>query len=557
MPERAISRHRSARVSLSLLVVVGLLCPALARPVPEDPPPGWWHDATFYEIFVRSFADASSGPLAGDGIGDLQGLIEHLDYLNDGSPGAGKSLGVTALWLMPINPSPSYHGYDVTDYFGVNPQYGDLSLMKQLVREAHRRGIRVILDLVPNHASSQHPFFRQALADRHSPSREMFRFVDVPEQLYGPWDLPVWRPANGEFYYGIFSPEMPDWNFRAPAVTEHHRKVAAFWLQEVGVDGFRLDAVRYLYETGDQMQDTEETKTWLREFTTYCHTLKPGAFVIGECYADSGIVSSYLHAGATDSLFEFDLARATLAAVRLQVPGILGQQLERLHRYYGEAVPWANFLANHDQERTRTQLGDNAAQARLAAELQFTEPGVPFIYYGEEIGMRGAKPDPELRTPMQWTGLAPNAGFTPAATPPWHAVNADFAEVNVAREANDPDSFLSLYRRLIRINAASPALRHGEPLAVAVSGSPRLYAVWRQTGDEAVLVVANFGEAPVGQYELSLPSSRLQPDWPARELLQGAALVPPALNARGGFEHWRPVPELAAETLYVFRWQKP
>lgn len=548
---RHTARFLAACAAASLLFSPS---PASARPDPDTP--DWWTHATFYEIFVRSFADAAHGPLARDGKGDLQGLIDHIDYLNDGNPASEKSLGVTALWLMPVQPSPSYHGYDVTNYRAVNPDYGDVALMRRLVREAHRRGMRVIVDFVLNHASSEHPLFRQALASPGSPARAMFRFAKAPEQAAGPWGETVWHPGGGAFYYGVFSPAMPDWNFRDPAVTEHHRRAARFWLVDVGVDGLRLDAVRYFYEDGNQLQDTPETRAWLRAFTDYCHRIRPGSFIVGECYADSPTIASYQNAGACDSLFEFDLAHATLEAVAKGDPGILSSALAETRGLDHDSARWSIFLANHDQERTLTQLGGDRAKARLAAELEFSLPGVPFVYYGEEIGMRGAKPDPDLRTPMQWTAAVPNAGFTAPDVRPWHPVNADFAHVNVAREESSPDSLLSLYKRLIRMNAASPALRHGRPLPLS-GGAPGVYAEFREVGGDAVLVVANLTAKPVACPAFSLASSGLCTGVRAAEVLQGAAVSAPALAPGGGFSDWRPLPSLAAESAYVVRFTGP
>ena len=514
-------------------------------------PSAWWRDAVFYEVFVRSFADASRGPLSGDGVGDLQGLLDHLDYLNDSHTAAGPSLGITALWLMPVQPSPSYHGYDVTDYFSVNPQYGDTASLQRLVGEAHRRGIRVILDLVLNHASSQHPRFQRAIAG--GPERSQFRFAALPEELEGPWGTPVWHRTRDGFYYGLFSADMPDWNFRDPPVTAHHRRAADYWLREVGVDGFRLDAVRYFFESGEQQQDLPETKAWLRDFTAYCHAVKPDSFVIGECSAGTTITSDYLNQHALDSLFEFDFARATIEAVRLDLSGIYAQQLARMQRAYLAPDDWATFLDNHDQERVGSQLEGDGRKLRFAAELLLTAPGVPFIYYGDEIGMTGRKPDPDLRTPMQWTG-APGAGFSPAR--PWHAVNPDYPRCNVAAESADPDSLLSLYRRLIRLHTASPALRRGDPVQAAVAAA-NVYVALRQTEDDAVLVLANFNGEDVPQPAVSAGPSDLRADWIATSELGSAPVAPLAPDGDGSFRHWTPVARLPAETVTVIRWRKP
>ncbi len=523
-----------------------------------NPPQGWWRGAVFYEIFVRSFADARRGPLAGDGIGDFEGLVEHLDYLNDGRGAAGNSLGVTAVWLMPIQPSPSYHGYDVSDYFGVNPEFGDIELCRRFVSEAHRRGIRVIIDLVLNHASSEHPLFRAALtASAGTEERKMFRFSELPENIVGPWDQRAWHRAGDAFYYGVFSPQMPDWNFREPAVTEHHRRVARFWLEEIGVDGFRLDAVRYFVETGEELQDTEETRQWLREFTEYCHAVKPESFVVGEDTARSPEIARVIRGGSLDSAFEFDLSRAIYEAIRERTPGILMQALRRLDSLYAGDAAWSTFLTNHDQERVRTQLGDSEVLARFAAKIAFTLPGVQFFYYGDELGMRGAKPDPELRTPMPWTSETPNAGFAKAGVKPWHALNGDFATINVASESLGPDSMLALYRKLVRLNASSPAIREGKRIDVAASDR-RVYAAMRSSADEVVLVVANFADEAVHACTLSAAMSPLdaKAEWLVHEELEGAAITQPTLTGTGGFSYWAPFPELGPHAVRVIRWTR-
>ncbi len=548
-----------ATLRLGALLAVLFSIVAVRAAAPAEAPAGWWRDAVFYEIFVRSFADASSGPLAGDGIGDFQGLIEKLDYLNDGRGVAGKSLGVTALWLMPIHPSPSYHGYDVSDYFAVHPEFGDIALFKRFLAEAHRRGIRVIIDSVLNHASSQHPLFRQALEEQaDGETRKLFRFADVPVELFGPWDQRAWHMVGtegGGFYYGVFSSEMPDWNFNDPRVTEHHRRTADFWLKEIGVDGFRLDAVRYFYEVGDALQDTEETRQWLKGFTEYCHTVKPDAFVIGENTARMAEVARGIRGGALDSSFEFDLARATIEAVRLRTPEILSRALARLEEIYSGDAPWATLLTNHDQERTRTQFDGDEALTRLATKLLFTLPGVPFLYYGEELGMQAAKPDPELRTPMPWTAETPNAGFAAAGVKAWKAPKPDFREVNVAAQIEQPDSMWSLYQKLIGLRTSSPALRHGR--AIEVSSSDRgVFVQMLGTAEEVVLVMANFSRVARAGVELTVTESPLRAEWTAREELEDASVASVSLSDAGGFERWRPLAELAPESVYIVRWRK-
>jgi glycosidase len=550
---RLIQLSRPGFLALALVLVPLVASRAAAT---EQSKPGWWREAVFYEIFVRSFADAKQGPLANDGIGDLQGLIDHLDYLNDGRGPAGSSLGVTALWLMPVSPSPSYHGYDVADYFAVNPQFGDAALFKRFIAEAHRHGIRVIVDFVLNHCSSDHPLFKAALAaSSGSPARQMFRFAPLPDPLIGPWDQRVWHPGGGEFYYGVFSADMPDWNFRNPAVTEHHRRAAAFWLKEMDVDGFRLDAVRYFFESGEVMQDTDETREWLRGFTEFCHSIKPDAFVVTENTARSREIAQWVESGATDSSFEFDLTRATYEAIRFHTPAIFQHALETIRPMYHGDARWSSLLTNHDQERIVTQLGGNLEQARFAAKLLFTTPGVPFVYYGDELGLRGAKPDPELRTPMPWTAQPPNAGFTSPTTQPWHALTADFRTANVEKESADANSLLTLYRKLIRLNARSPALRHGAPNEIVASDN-KVYAAMRSTDSEVVLVLANFSDAPVRDLKLSVQKAPQRQFAALTDEIAGAQIAGCEADSASTIRDWQPLPELSPLSVYVGRWKK-
>ena len=557
------STRRIARTRASTwLCALAFLASGVVSGFASEPQPGWWKDAVFYEIFVRSFADASTGPLAGDGIGDFQGLIEKLDHLNDGRGAEGKSLGVTALWLMPIHPSPSYHGYDVSDYFAVHPEFGDIALFKKFLAEAHRRGIRVIIDSVLNHASSQHPLFLEAVAERASGAAEdkqkMFRFSDVPLELFGPWDQRAWHPVpggRGGFFYGVFSSDMPDWNFNDPRVTEHHRKAAEFWLKDVGVDGFRLDAVRYFHEVGEALQDTDETRAWLKEFTEYCHEVKPGAFVIGENTARMGEVAKGIRGGAVDSSFEFDLARATIEAVRLREPRILSRALGQLDALYAGDAPWATLLTNHDQERARTQLGGSESGTRLATKLLFTLPGVVFTYYGEELGMRATKPDPELRTPMPWTSEPPNAGFAKPNVRAWKAPQPEFREVNVAAQIDRPDSMWALYRKLIALNLDSTALRRGKRLEVSAS-EPDVYVQLREAADEVVLVIGNLDTEPRRGVALSAAKTPVRANWTMTEEMEEEKVAAPKWTSEGGLQRWQPLGELAPESVYVVRWRK-
>jgi len=544
--------HQSSHCALTC--VLASLAPLALTAAPAAAGEGaWWRDAVFYQVFVRSFQDADAGPYADDGIGDLQGLIDRLDYINDGDPATSTDLGADALWLLPVFPSPSYHGYDVTDYTGVNPDYGDLELFRRFLAEAHRRGIRVILDFVLNHTSVQHPWFVDAVReDIDSPFRDYFIFAPEELQLAGPWGERCWHYLNGDYFYGVFSSGMPDWNFHDPAVVEHHYNAARFWLEDVGVDGFRLDAVRFFFEDGDVLQDTPETKDWLREFTARARSFNPQAFVIGEAWADTDQVASYVTGGSLDTAFEFDLAKAFIESARFNAIKVFTDRLTRVRAAF-DGRPWAAFLSNHDKERTMSQLEGSVAKAKLAASLQLLGEGIPFIYYGEEIGMTGRKPDPDLRTPMQWSA-EPHAGFSESE--PWRPANADFTATNVALQSADPDSLLSHYRTLIRARKDSPALVHGRPLPLQVDGRT-VWAELRATDNELTLLLVNFRNLPTAKWSLSIAGSPLaEGEWSLVNVLGDDPIEPPALDASGGFADWKPFAQLDAETAYLLRWRR-
>ena len=237
----------------------------------------WWQDAVFYEVFVRSFADSTTGPLANDGVGDLRGLIERLDYLNDGDPNTTDDLGVTALWLMPICESPSYHGYDTVDYYAVDQEYGTNDDYRELTDECHKRGIRVIIDLVLNHSSSDHPWFQESTRPA-APRRDWYIWDDAEPGWKGPWGQPVWHgsPAgDGSHYYGLFWSGMPDLNYHNEEVTREVFELIRFWLEDMHADGFRLDAIRHLIEEGQVQENTPATHAWLRRYFERVKSINP------------------------------------------------------------------------------------------------------------------------------------------------------------------------------------------------------------------------------------------------------------------------------------------
>ncbi len=498
----------------------------------------WWNDTVFYEIFVRSFYDSN-----GDGIGDFNGITAKLDYLNDGDPNTTTDLGVTGLWLMPINPSPSYHGYDVTDYYAVNPQYGTMDDFKRLLAEAHKRGIRIIIDWVLNHTSSQHPWFQQSL-DRASPYRLWYRWSDTK-----PADN-NWYAANGSYYYALFSPGMPDLNYRTPAVTAEMQKVVRFWLNDVGVDGFRLDAAKHLIEDSTVLENTPETHTWYKDLRPFYKGLNPQAMTVGEVADNSDTVSTYSAGDELDLAFDFDLAKAAVfsagAGRAKDVADGLAHDLSLFR-----PGQFAAFLTNHDQNRVMSVLNGDVNAAKSAAALLLTSPGVPFLYYGEEIGQLGQKPDEDIRRPLQWSGEA-NGGFTTGA--PWLASNADFTTKNVAAQSADPASLLAFYRTLIRLRNNHAALRLGD-LHLLSTGDQSVFASLRVSSQETVLVVLNLGQKPVSDYGLKLDQGPLVGKYNIAPLLGAGELSAPTVTAQGGFESYKPRAVLPAYSQFILQLQ--
>ncbi len=507
-----MSRSRSLRFLPVLTLTACISGPSSPpghepAPVVLAPPAGnhWYQRAVFYEVFVRSFQDSN-----GDGKGDLPGLISRLDYLNDGDPNTTSDLGVDALWLMPVFDSPSYHGYDVVDYERIEPDYGTVEDFERLCAEAHRRGMRVIVDFVINHSSSQHPWFVESAASPDSPRRDWYLWSDRDLGWKQPWDIfangSTWHPRNGAYYYGVFWGGMPDLNLKTPAVREEVKRLASFWLAR-GVDGFRLDAARYLIETGGGLTsqaDTPETHAFWREFSAHVRSVKPDAVLVGENWTTTPIIATYYGSTAKvpmgDELplnFNFPLAEQMMAATREGNGTGLARKLAEMRTHYPAGVADAPFLTNHDHVRVATQLEGNAGRLANAAALVLTLPGAPFLYYGEELGMaNGTTPNDEAkRTPMAWNADT-GGGFTTGS--PWFSFAPGREQANVATQGAAPGSLLSRYRALIRARHASDALaRGGLTLLTSTQGTSPTFAFVRTLGEERVLVVHNLADASV------------------------------------------------------------
>ncbi len=502
----------------------------------------WWRHGVIYHIYPRSFSDAN-----GDGVGDLAGITARLDYLNDGTP---DSLGVDAIWLSPFYPSPMKDfGYDVADYTGVDPLFGTLEDFDTLVTEAHARGIRVVVDLVPNHTSDQHPWFLESRSSLQSPKRDWYVWADSKPDGQPPnnWMSAFPRAGRawtfeeptGQWYLHSFLPEQPDLNWWSPEVRAAMDEVMRFWLDR-GVDGFRID-VAHRMAKDPQLRDNP-------------------LVAMGDEHDPTGQARARRLAEMQLELYDEDWPevheilrrfRRTLDAYddRMAVGEVYVLDLRKLARYYGSGrdelhlahnfvflhQPWkpeafrsvvdeytallpadawpAQFLGNHDHSRAASRYdegGNGPARARVGAMMVLTLRGTPFLYYGEELGMLDGEIPPERvvdvdgrdpeRTPMQWDA-SPGAGFSlpgggAAPREPWLPVAASAERINVEVEREDPTSMLSLCRRLIWYRKGSEALRSGSYRSLP-DVPESLYAFVREAPEERLLVVLNFGGASV------------------------------------------------------------
>lgn len=418
-------------------------------------PPEWARTSVFYEIFVRSFYDGD-----GDGIGDFKGLQEKIGYL--------KELGIDAVWLMPCFASPSYHGYDVVDYYRINPDYGTDEDFWAFLAAAHEQGIKVILDLVFNHTSSGHPWFMESARERQGKYRGYYFWAEPYEELKpGPWGQNIWHQYSGaEKYMGLFGHHMPDLNLRNPEVREELKKIAGYWLDpngdgdpSDGVDGFRLDAAMHI----DHLA-MEVTHRWWQEFNAYVKSINPEAFLVGENMTTMSTVATFY--GDLDSSFNFDLAgRMTyVAGGRYRDLLAIIADMHKAYAAYNPDFIDSTFLSNHDQNRIATQLAGNINRTKLAASLLLTLPGTPFIYYGEELGQFGAKPDENIREPFDWYAKAEGPGMTDLRlwTTNKPVYTQAFDGISVEEQEKETTSLLNHYRKLIRIRKEHPAFFNGK-----------------------------------------------------------------------------------------------
>jgi len=410
--------------------------------------------------------------------------------------------------------------------------------------------------MVMNHTSSENPWFLESMLPG-SEHETWYIWSPTDPGYQSPWDTQVWDQvppgatmprayhAMSDYYYALFSPTQPDLNFRNGAVTEEMYDILRYWLKDMGADGFRLDAVRHLIEDGEVQIGTPETHAWLQGFHRFVHNVNPDALTIGEIWQDSAEVARYV-GDEVNVAFEFNLAQAILDSLSQGDGTPLNFKLRSVLQVYPEGQ-YATFLTNHDMARVMTQLGSSVDKAKLAAGLLLTLPGVPFIYYGEEIGQTGPLPDINVRKPMQWDATE-NAGFT--AGQPWQSVSLNYPQVNVADESADPASLLNVYRQLIQLRLANAALRAGDTYVVK-SDQNAILSYLRSSSDESVLVVVNLGDQPVSDYQLSLDKGPLSGRLQASLLLGEGKPRSLSTNAQGGFDAYAPIDVLLPFSLLV------
>jgi alpha-glucosidase len=483
----------------------------------------WWQKGIVYQVYPRSFQDSN-----GDGIGDLQGITRRLDYL--------QSLHVDAVWISPIYPSPMHDfGYDVSDYMAIHPMFGTMADFDELLGQAHQRGLRVILDLVPNHTSSEHPWFLESRRSRDDPKRDWYIWGDPapdggpPNNWLSVFGGPAWTfdERTGQYYHHQFVKQQPDLNYRNPKVLPAMLDIMRFWLNK-GVDGFRVDVIIRMLKD-DQFRNEPPNPDWngVNPYDSLQHIYTknlPGVhdiirqmravldeynerILVGETYLPNEDLMKYYGQNLDECHLPFNFQLI-----------FLDWRAHTVHRAvdaYESLLPpgaWPNWvLGNHDRHRVATRVGRD--QARVANTLLLTLRGTPTTYYGEEIGMEDVPIPPEYvqdppalkqpeiahivgrdpeRTPMQWDD-SPNAGFTMAGMAPWLPVAADYPRRNVAMQEKDPASMLNLYRALAGLRHAEPALHAGEYASLDVAAADVFAYVRTFPGADRFLVVLNFG----------------------------------------------------------------
>ncbi len=500
----------------------------------QPPADEWWKHAVIYEIYPRSFQDSDN-----NGTGDIKGIESRLDYL--------KQLGIDAIWITPMYPSPQVDfGYDIADYETIDPQYGSMGDFDALMKTANARGIRVIMDLVLNHTSDQHPWFKESRSSRTNPKRDWYIWRDGknggPPNNWQSWfGHSAWTldPATGQYYYHYFYVQQPDLNWRNPEVRKAMYDVLRFWLDK-GVAGFRMDAVSRLFEDPDLHDDPylpgynafgdRNIKHKYTDDLPQIHEVFREIRKIVDSYPNHPVLLSEADEPTIEELSKMYGAHDDEVQLPMdfQIADVNELSAPKFRRLFNDvennpAHGWPEyFFSNHDQARQWDRYGDgqhNDQIAKLMAVLELTPRATPQMYYGEEIGMRNTDPqrvedvrDPVgitgwpkdkgrdgERIPMQWTAEAPNAGFTAPGTKPWLPVPPSARTVNVETESADPDSILNFYKALLRLRRTKPALLNGDYVTLNPSDQ-NVFSFLRRppssSSDASILVALNMSSQP-------------------------------------------------------------
>ena len=499
--------------------------PVAAAPQPSALPKDWAQRGVFVEIYVRGYQDSN-----GDGIGDLNGVTQRLDYL--------QQLGIDGIWLMPVFKSEDHdHGYAVVDYREIEPDYGTLADFDRLLAEAHKRGIAVILDYVMNHSSSAHPLFEDSYDHRKSPYADWYLWKEDRPKGWNTFAGDPWREGNQRWYYAVFDSGMPDFNLRNPAVVDFHLDNLRFWLNH-GVDGFRFDAVGVLFENSAVAWENQPENHALLKRVQDLLAEYGNRYMVCEAPSDP---APFAAADSCGSAFAFGIHKHLMGSVKI------GRVLPDLLYNLGKlpVARMGTMLANHDYfagARLFKQFGGDEKSYRVAAAALLTLPGIPFVYYGEEIGLAqtegGGNDDPAIRGPMSWSA-EPNAGFSSAK--PFRANVTNWKTHNVIAEQANPDSLLNWYRGLIALRNAEPALSVGSFKPLSEKDAP-IFAFTREQDGTHLLVLINFAYRDA---TLALPAgfqaTAWQPVFPA-----GAK---PAFALKGGKLEVR----LAAQQVQILK----
>jgi len=457
-----------------------------------------WPNVVMYEIFIQSFADSND-----DGIGDINGMISKLDYLQD--------LGIRGIWLMPIMPSPSYHKYDVTDYFGIHPEYGTMDDFKIFLEEAHKRDIKVVIDMIINHTSNQHPWFLDSKSSKDSKYRdyyvwmtdeEIHKFSSMQKEITGDsYNITQWHEAEGndEKFYGFFTGMMPDLNFDNPKVRQEVIEIARYWIKDIGVDGLRLDAARHIYEDSR----VEDNQNWWKEYRAALKEIDPDIYLVGEVWEKTENIAPFLH--GLPALFNFDLSFSIQESIKSgksvsafisghsweidKNTSLEAGYLNNQKIYLNETTDYqdAIFLSNHDQNRILSALGGDIKKGKLAASILLTMPGTPYIYYGEEIGMLGMKPDPNIREPYLWEKSDSDQDRTKWINPEF---SKDDTVIPLSNQLNDENSIYHHYKKLIHLRNHSKALTFGDFTKAKYSNGD-LISFYRIHDEQEFLIIHN------------------------------------------------------------------